>query len=669
MVTIGATAGGYVKGTENTMFSKWNKGLIDIFKEDYIPSKQTGDNDEDPPNNVYASEFWLKRYAAYGLTYPQSSFASSIAGAPDACALLPEIIDKNLELVSEFYKYCQYKIQKENQKYASPTNGFIPISLGITLEGISGIKIYNAVNVDTRFLPSNYPNNLNFIIKGVNHKISNGRWETNLETVVIAKSEKEGLLTYSQIKGFVNTEIAAGVAASNPNPAESTLHIASVFVAPLTWASIDAAIASAFSSLQSLIPNNPLTPGGIGTQAEQDSIAAAGSLLEQKVGEAAAIWFNRNGSTTLSVSTGMCGKGSTGIAIILGNLLTGQNNPYRSGNDADSETLRNNWNKIGIYKPESCTQPVLANATFTQIKNYINTTVFNPGDGMVYYIQPGREYGSPHARVNGKFRMHAQIYTANIYKNIKDHKGRVSVGWSTDGISNYGTNLVYSGPETDGDWFMYHFKIKDEYKGKNVIPGRVNPTSTPIVNNGAMEMYLGHNLPKAQVTALKSLSEKCFQLIGERITSSHIATEIQIEGSYQILATGIDSTTSTQMEKFLKAARNSFPSLAGEIKKTSGGWRSYQDQITLFTNNLRRDGSIANRQKSSALVGFSQHHTGKAIDICSVNLSWWNESKHRPFKQWVAENCGAYGFRLPYKVAKIRSEEPWHLQYVGGGTK
>jgi len=221
---------------------------------------------------------------------------------------------------------------------------------------------------------------------------------------------------------------------------------------------------------------------------------------------------------------------------------------------------------------------------------------------------------------------------------------------------------------------MYHFKIKDEYKGKNVIPGRVNPTSTPIVNNGAMEMYLGYNLPKAQVTALKSLSDKCNALIpGQRITAAHIATEIQIEGSYQILATKIDSTTSAQMDKFLEAARKSFPSLAGAIQRTSGGWRDYNTQISLFvgksTGKLKNAGSIANRQKLSALVGFSQHHTGKAIDICSTDLSWWNESKHRPFKQWVAENCGAYGFRLPYKVANFRSEEPWHLQYVGGGTK
>ena len=257
MVTIGATAGGYAKGTENTMFSKWNKGLVDIFKEDYIPPTQTGDKDEDPPNNVYASEFWMKRYAPFGLTYPQDIEDDIIT--PDACALSPEIIDKNIELVSEFYKYCQYKIQQDNQKYASPTNGFIPISLGITLEGISGIKIYNAVNVDTRFLPSNYPNNLNFIIKGVNHKISDGKWETNLETVVIAKSEKEGILKYSDIRAYVLKEIKAGVAESKANAAETTAFIQQDQSnrAPLTLESVQALISAAAASFQPTI-----NPGG-----------------------------------------------------------------------------------------------------------------------------------------------------------------------------------------------------------------------------------------------------------------------------------------------------------------------------------------------------------------------------------------------------------------------
>ena len=212
MVSIGSTAGGYAKGMENTMFSKWNKGLIDIFKENYTPPKQISTKDDnDPPNLTYASEFWLKIYAPYGLTFPQD--IEDDVSTKDACAISSEIIDKNLILVPEFYRYCQYKIQQKEQKYASPTNGFIPISLGITLEGISGIKIYNYVKVDTRFLPSNYPNNLKFIIKGVNHKISANNWETSLETVVIANSsDKNGkpFKSYSEIKEIVDEEITKG---------------------------------------------------------------------------------------------------------------------------------------------------------------------------------------------------------------------------------------------------------------------------------------------------------------------------------------------------------------------------------------------------------------------------------------------------------------------------
>ena len=212
MVSIGSTAGGYAKGMENTMFSKWNKGLIDIFKENYTSPKQISTKDDnDPANLTYASEFFYKKYAPYGLTFPQD--IEDDVSTKDACAISPEIIDKNLVLVPEFYKYCQYKIQQQEEKYASPTNGFIPISLGITLEGISGIKIYNYVKVNTEFLPSNYPDNLKFIIKGVNHKISANNWETSLETVVIANSsDKNGkpFKSYHEILKIVDEEIDKG---------------------------------------------------------------------------------------------------------------------------------------------------------------------------------------------------------------------------------------------------------------------------------------------------------------------------------------------------------------------------------------------------------------------------------------------------------------------------
>ena len=53
------------------------------------------------------------------------------------------------------------------------------------MDGLSGMKIYNKIEVDTRFLPFNYPETLKFIVKRVSHKLSNGDWETSVETDVI----------------------------------------------------------------------------------------------------------------------------------------------------------------------------------------------------------------------------------------------------------------------------------------------------------------------------------------------------------------------------------------------------------------------------------------------------------------------------------------------------
>ena len=211
MATVGSTAGGYVKGTENTMFSKWNRGLIDRFKEKLIPadkdSREQTDGRDDP-NAAYYNEFWTQRYNAFGLTAPLDVEDDIWTG--DQPALSPEIIEKNLSIVTEFYKYCQSKLQELDKKYASPANGFVPISLSLTLDGISGIKIYNALNVVTRILPSNYPDSLRFIVKGVNHKISDNDWETSIETVVIANSDSDNTEFYKPNTTFITNEISQG---------------------------------------------------------------------------------------------------------------------------------------------------------------------------------------------------------------------------------------------------------------------------------------------------------------------------------------------------------------------------------------------------------------------------------------------------------------------------
>lgn len=201
MVTVGATAGGYVKGTENTMFSKWNKGLVDRFNTELVPgdpnTRDTGTSTAEA-NLMYEEKIWRGNVSAFGLTPFAINDDDWVPwNTKERLGLNDEIIDQNLAIVTEFYKYYHAQIQNSyDENYASPTNGFIPISLGVTMEGISGIKIYNAIEVDTRFLPSDYPEALQFIIKGVNHSVKDGKWETSIETVVIAQNKDLSVATY-----------------------------------------------------------------------------------------------------------------------------------------------------------------------------------------------------------------------------------------------------------------------------------------------------------------------------------------------------------------------------------------------------------------------------------------------------------------------------------------
>ncbi len=187
MVTIGATASGYTKGMEATAFSKWNRGIHDRFNPSQplpSPTPTTGSINTNQ-NNIevdyfkYLLELEPLEYLGFSIVEPEPRWQT----------LNPEIIDTNITVATEFFKYLRAKTyEKDPENYASTSNGFIPFNLQLTMDGLSGMKIWNKIEVDTRFLPYNYPENLKFVIKRVSHKISNGDWETSLDTTVMPGS-------------------------------------------------------------------------------------------------------------------------------------------------------------------------------------------------------------------------------------------------------------------------------------------------------------------------------------------------------------------------------------------------------------------------------------------------------------------------------------------------
>jgi predicted chitinase len=227
MITVGATAGGYVKGVEATAFSKWNKGLTDRFKEDLVPGNSFSENKASPTvagavaavvNAVSGAFSATQEEDEAVVNYNNNYFGGRVAHLygfgithENKIKMYPDLIDKNISIVTEYNKYTM----ASNNPKSGGTIGFIPFKISFTMDGISGIKIYNKLLVDTRFLPKAYGDNLNLIVTGVSHKLSNNDWETEIEATIIPKVGDIAEFKGGIVKTSIYEQYAEAVQSSN----------------------------------------------------------------------------------------------------------------------------------------------------------------------------------------------------------------------------------------------------------------------------------------------------------------------------------------------------------------------------------------------------------------------------------------------------------------------
>ena len=192
MITIGATSKGAVPGAEATAFSKWNIGITDRFKNNLTDpnSEDIGDKTSEKQLEEDNEEI-IKNYATnIQRPYPILGFEGDEKDGNKYLTFNNEFIKNNLKVCKDFYIYEQAlsSINNLEDDIIETSIGFIPFNLSIDLEGISGMKIYNRLKVNTSFLPSNYDKTLDFIITGVNHSISGNVWKTSLSSLATSKS-------------------------------------------------------------------------------------------------------------------------------------------------------------------------------------------------------------------------------------------------------------------------------------------------------------------------------------------------------------------------------------------------------------------------------------------------------------------------------------------------
>ncbi len=135
--------------------------------------------------------------------------------------------------------------------------------------------------------------------------------------------------------------------------------------------------------------------------------------------------------------------------------------------------------------------------------------------------------------------------------------------------------------------------------------------------------------------------------------------------------------TANSSIKLRKAAAQKFQAMVaaaranGVVLLPISGFRSTTTQQYLFFDVKAERGQVATKRATvSAPPGYSEHHTGYAVDIGdgvapATNLNPKFE-KTRAFK-WLSANAARFSFEMsfPKNNSQGVSYEPWHWRYVG----
>ena len=192
-----------------------------------------------------------------------------------------------------------------------------------------------------------------------------------------------------------------------------------------------------------------------------------------------------------------------------------------------------------------------------------------------------------------------------------------------------------------------------------------------------------YNLKYIAIDKSGNKSEKEFKLIvkekktdGEVVGTTSKGYEITLKnGIYYVDGILIANKTYKLPSNYapgglLKEFTDNFNKMKSDALKSGiklnvvSGYRSYTRQSTLYNNYVKKDGKAA-ADTYSARPGYSEHQSGLAADINSVEESFINTKEGK----WLNENCYKYGFIIRYPKGKDEITgyiyEPWHIRYVG----
>jgi D-alanyl-D-alanine carboxypeptidase len=109
----------------------------------------------------------------------------------------------------------------------------------------------------------------------------------------------------------------------------------------------------------------------------------------------------------------------------------------------------------------------------------------------------------------------------------------------------------------------------------------------------------------------------------------------------------------------------------GIVLEMVSGFRTIEDQTAIIREKLERNMPMKTILTLSAPPGYSEHHTGRAVDINTPGC----EEREEPFEhteafRWLTQHAHRFGFSLSYPRGNALgfSYEPWHWCYQSANT-
>lgn len=186
MVAISAQAGGVDCGIEAESLLRWNEGLTSrvIMTRSITGEKNKEEETAEEKKTRLEKEQKERRDS---IEKALSNFYNKT----------PHLYDmEDFRTIKTTYKHYAStyvtEVESEDNKLAGPA-GIIPFEVNIEMDGISGIKIGQAFTINSKIMPSQYNGVVGFIVTGIDNKISNNRWTTNLkaQTIIISGAKNK----------------------------------------------------------------------------------------------------------------------------------------------------------------------------------------------------------------------------------------------------------------------------------------------------------------------------------------------------------------------------------------------------------------------------------------------------------------------------------------------